>query len=209
MVARDCVGLLHHVSVKRPGQAPFHGLTDSLVLTWAAFEPLIFDPALVSRCVCGHQLPSLWQCQDWNQVWQTKKLFDHFSIWFPPLKLAWQTLTSILKMWCEERLLAAAAPFFITQTVPAFWWGLSWHLVELAAAHPRVTDLVFPPLLPAPIIALHLAPHRRSLSRLTTGWCKLPFPPTLSGIVSIQRALLGGLPPGVLPEEGKPVMWLC
>ena len=64
--------------------SPFHELTDGLVLTWAVFEPLTFDLALVHRYVCVYHLPSVWRYKDWNQVWGANNLFDRFSVWFPP-----------------------------------------------------------------------------------------------------------------------------
>jgi hypothetical protein len=56
--------------------SPFHGLTDSLVLTRAVFEPLAFDSALMDRCVCDHQLPRIWRHQDWDQVWGSNENLD-------------------------------------------------------------------------------------------------------------------------------------
>jgi hypothetical protein len=183
--------------------SPFHGLTDSLVLTRAVFEPLTFDSALVTRYVRDHQLPSVWRYQEWNQVWRANDLFDRFSVWFPPPELARQALTFTLETWCE-RPLTTAALFFIPRTVPAFWWGLSRHLSELATVYPHVTSLLCPPLLPIPIIVLYLAPYRRSLStnnRLE----RTPLPPNAFWHWE-QRALLRGLPPGVLPDaSGHPM----
>jgi hypothetical protein len=179
--------------------SPFHGLTDSLVLTRAVFEPLTFDSALVDRYIRDYHLPSVWRYQEWNQVWRANDLFDRFSVWFPPPELARQTLTFTLETWCE-RPLTTAALFFIPRTVPAFWWGLSRHLSELATVYPHVTALFCPPLLPIPIIVLYLAPYRRSLStnnRLE----RTPLPPNAFWHWE-QRALLRGLPPGVLPDSG-------
>ena len=181
--------------------SPFHGLTNSLVLTRAVFEPLTFDPALVRRYVCDYQLPSVWRYQDWNQVWEANDLFDRFSVWFPPPELARQVLTFTLETWCEQPLTTAAL-FFIPRTVPAFWWGLSRHLIELATVYPHVTSLVCPPLLPIPIIVLYLAPYRRSLSN-NSRLERTPLPPNAFWHWE-QRALLRGLPPGILPEEGDP-----
>jgi hypothetical protein len=176
--------------------SPFHGLTDSLVLTRAIFDPLVFDADLVARYVLDYALPPLWRYQEWNQVWRAEDLFDRFSVWFPPPELARQALTFTLETWCE-RPLTTAALFFIPRTVPAFWWGLSRHLVELATVFPHVTFLLHPPVLPIPIIVLYLAPYRRSLSdnnRLE----RTPLPPD-SAWHWEQRALLRGLPPRTLP----------
>jgi hypothetical protein len=83
-----------------------------------------------------------------------------------------------------------AALFFIPPTVPAFWWGLSRHSVELVTVCPHVTALLHPPLLPVPVFALCLAPHRRSLStddRLE----QTPLPPMLSGIGNKGHCCVG------------------
>lgn len=44
--------------------SPFHGFIDSLVVTRAVFEPLVFDPVLVSRYVPDYQLPVAWWYQE-------------------------------------------------------------------------------------------------------------------------------------------------
>jgi hypothetical protein len=155
---------------------------------------------LVDRYIRDYQLPSVWRYQEWNQVWRANDLFDRFSVWFPPPELARQTLTFTLETWCE-RPLTTAALFFIPRTVPAFWWGLSRHLSELATVYPHVTALLCPPLLPIPIIVLYLAPYRRSLPT-NTRLERTPLPPNALWHWE-QRALLRGLPPGVLPDSGS------
>lgn len=69
-------------------------------------------------------LPCPWRYQEWNQVLLAEDLFDRFTVWFPPAEIACQILTFTLEAWVEKPITMPAL-FFIPQTVPAFWWGLS------------------------------------------------------------------------------------
>jgi hypothetical protein len=69
----------------------------------------------------------------------------------------------MLETWAE-RPVTLSSLFFIPRTVPAFWWGLSRHLVELALIYPHLTPLRYQPLLPILIIMLYLPPYQHFLS---------------------------------------------
>ena len=152
----------------------------------------------VDHYVRNYNLPGTWQYQEWNQVWNAKYLFDRFLVWFLPLEIA----TFTLETWVETPLTTSAL-FFIPCTVLAFWWGLSWHLIELATVYPSETWLLHPPLLPIPIIVLYLA---------GTHCCSLPDKDRLERTPDpanavwhrAQKELLSGLPPGALSEYSDP-----
>jgi hypothetical protein len=181
----------------------FHGLTDNLLLTKAVFEPVLFDAALVDRYIRIYDLPQTWHYQEWNQVWNEEDLFNQFLVWFPPPKIARQTLTFTLETWVEKKLTTAAL-FFIPPMVPAFWWGLSRHLVQLTTVYPTETPLVHHPLLPIPIIVLYLGPHHCSL--LDKDRLEQTPDPSNAFWHREQKALLRGLPPGTLLEYGDPLL---
>jgi hypothetical protein len=62
---------------------------------------------------------------------------------FEAMRAAWPELTT-------------SSLFFVPRTVPAFWWGLSRHLVELPSIYPHLTPLRYQPRLPIPIVVLYI-----------------------------------------------------
>jgi hypothetical protein len=168
------------------------GLQDSDRLTQAMFEPLCFDEQLVDSCVGSYRLASEHVHCDWNSVWDARVCFDRLSVWFPPPEIARQVLIFMLETWAE-RPMTSSSLFFIPRTVPAFWSGLSRHLVELPTIYPHLTPLRYQPLLPIPIVALCLPPHQRSLS--TKDRLARPAVPANAFWHRQQAALLRGLPP--------------
>jgi hypothetical protein len=89
-------------------------------------------------------------------------IFDWLLVWFPPPEVARQIISFVLETWVKKPVTTSAL-FFIPQTVPAFWRGLSRHLVELDTIFPHLVTLRLPPLLPIPIIVLYLPAHQHSL----------------------------------------------
>jgi hypothetical protein len=168
------------------------GLEDSGRLTQAVFEPLCFDPLLVESHLAKYHLPRQYVHCDWHATWDARVCFDRLSVWFPPPELARQVLTFMLETWAE-RPLTTSGLFFIPRTVPAFWWGLSRHLIELLPIYPHLTPLRYPPMLPIPIIVLYLPPHQRSLS--TKDRLAHSAVPANAFWHRQQAALLRGLPP--------------
>jgi hypothetical protein len=68
----------------------------------------------------------------------------------------------MLESWSEGPLTTSSL-FFVPRTVPAFWWGISRHLVELPSLYTHLTPLRYQPRLPLPIGVLYLPPHEHSL----------------------------------------------
>jgi hypothetical protein len=168
------------------------GLEDSGRLTQAVFEPLQFDPLLVESYISEYGLAPQYVYCDWKTTWNARICFDQLSVWFPPPELARQVLIFMLETWAE-RPLTSSSLFFIPRTVPAFWWGLSRHLIELSTIYPHLTPLRYPPLLPIPVVVLYLPPHQRCLSikdRLAPSAV-----PANAFWHRQQAALLRGLPP--------------
>jgi hypothetical protein len=167
------------------------GLEDSERLTQAVFEPLRFDPLLVASYVKTYRLTPQYVYCDWNITWDSR-VFDRLSVWFPPPELARQVLIFMLETWAEKPLTSTSL-FFIPRTVPAFWWGLSRHLILLPTIYPHLTPLRYPPMLPTPIVVLYLPPHQRSLS--TKDRLAHATMPAKAFWHRQQAALLRGLPP--------------
>ena len=168
------------------------GLEDSDRMTQAVFAPLRFDPDLVASYVREFHLAQQYVYCDWNTTWDARKCFDRLSVWFPPPELARQVLIFMLETWAE-RPLTSSSLFFIPRTVPAFWSGLSRHLIELPTIYPHLTPLRFAPVLPIPIVVLYLPPHQRSLS--TKDRLARSTIPANAFWHRQQAALLRGLPP--------------
>jgi hypothetical protein len=129
---------------------------------------------------------------NWNAIWDARICFDRLSVWFPPPEVARQVLIVMLETWAERPLLSSGL-FFIPGTVPAFWSGLSRHLVELLTIYPHLAPLRYQPSLPIPIIVLYLPPHQRSLS--TKDRLARVADPAYAFGYRQQAALLRGLPP--------------
>ena len=147
---------------------PLQSLEDPYSLTRSIFEPLPFDPDLVDHYL--HQLPFLgmrpplgiWRHQDWSENWAPESFFDVCTAWFPPPEIARQAITFSLEIWAE-RPLTTSFIFFVPRVLPAFWYGLSRHIVELGTIYPHKTPLRFPLLVCIPIIVLYLSPYLCSL----------------------------------------------
>jgi hypothetical protein len=173
---------------------PMQGLQDSRSLARAVFSPLTFDPVLVESYLCHLGLPpsDYLPCSWARSTWSAKECFHRLSVWLPPPEIARQLLTFMLETWAECPL-PTSSLLFVPRVVPAFWWGLSPHLVELAMIYPYLTPLQYQPPLPIPIIVLYLPPHQRSLSSSD----RLERPPVAPTAVwhREQAALMRGLPP--------------
>ena len=168
------------------------GLQDSHELTQAVFDPLRFDPLLVESYVSRFCLADKYTYCDWNSVWDARDYFHRLTVWFPPPEIARQVITFMLESWSECPLTTSSL-FFVPRTVPAFWWGLSRHLVELPSIYPHLTPLRCQPRLPIPIVVLYLPPHERSLPTKD----RLARPPMAANAFwhRQQAALMRGLPP--------------
>jgi hypothetical protein len=168
------------------------GLQDSHELTQAVFDPLCFDPLLVKSYVSRFCLADKYMYCDWNSVWDARDYFHRLTVWFPPPEIARQVITFMLESWYDCPLTTSSL-FFVPRTVPAFWWGLSRHLVELPSIYPHLTPLWYQPRLPIPIVVLYLPPHKRSLPTKD----RLARPPMAGNAFwhRQQAALMGGLSP--------------
>jgi hypothetical protein len=182
--------------------SPLQGLMDPRRITQAVFDPLPFDACLtqyyVDQLPAMHHMDRAWTYCLWNCMWDARRVFDRLTVWFPPPELARQVLTFVLESWAE-RPLTTSGLFFIPRTVPAFWRGISRHLVELPTLFPHETKLPFPPILPIPVIVLYLPPHQRSLS--TKDRLARVAVPANTKWHREQAALLRGMPP--LPVDGS------
>jgi hypothetical protein len=108
---------------------------------------------------------------DWNSIWDALKAFNKLSIWSPPPKIACQVITLMSEIWSECPLTSPSL-FFVPQTVPTSWWGLSPHVIELPAIYPHLTPLWYLLHLSIPIAVLYLPRHGCSLSTKN----RLPIP---------------------------------
>jgi hypothetical protein len=168
------------------------GLQDSDRLTQAIFKPLCFNSTLVDTYIGNYGLGQHYLYCPWNSVWKASDCFDRLTVWFPQPEIARQVIIFMLETW-SERPLMSSSRFFIPLTVPAFWWGLSGHLVELPTIYPHLTPLRYQPFLPIPIVVLYLPSHKRVLSNKDR--LARPAVPANALWHRQQAALLRGLPP--------------
>lgn len=82
------------------------------------------------------------------------------TIHYPPPELARQAIVFFLEAWVES---PTGALFFVPRVVPAFWHGLSRHLLELGTI--PAADIQPAPLLPIPTMVLTVLPHSRAFYR--------------------------------------------
>jgi hypothetical protein len=137
-------------------------LTDQRRLTAAIFAPLVVDPLLIADLVHRYSLRTDWMICDWAVPWAEFQLLGRFSVWFPPPELARQLLTHLLDIWSEVPWTTEVL-LVIPRVLSGFWFGLSKHLYEVETFDPRLYPLLVPPVLPIPVVVLHLPSHVRSL----------------------------------------------
>ena len=185
--------------------SPFHDQIPRDELLPAIFAPLHPDPALALHYYSLHvrahhdtipDYPSIpwerWDMARWDRAWSTIPVLGRGTVWFPPPELARNVITHVLDRYTEAPLTTTAL-FFVPRVVPAFWKGLSKHLVELPLLHPHSSDLAFPPLLPIPIMVLYLPPHLRT--KPTKNRLDKAPPPLRAQWHQRQAALMRGVSP--------------
>lgn len=125
-------------------------------------------------------------------------------IWFPPPEIARQAISFMLAAYVQ-RPLTTSALFFVPRVVPAFWFGLSRHIIELPLVHPREHSLAVQPVLPIPIVVLYLAPHVRMLPDPKS---RMDRPSNPSGLKwhRTQAEILRGLQPSNIDVKASPDM---
>ena len=139
----------------------FHLPVDHRVLNAAVFAPLSPDRALVAAYVDAHDLPRTWKLHDYRHF-RGRTLFDHMAVVFPPPECARTCLIQLLEAWVE-RPATTSGLLFVPRILAGFWTGLSRHVLKLDEIWPCQFPLASPPLLPIPIVVLHLPPHSRAL----------------------------------------------
>ena len=174
--------------------SPLHNLVDSQHLTARLFAPVPFSSRLVTEYVTWAGLTS-WTFKPWDHVWDAVSCFGLLTVWFPPPELARQLLIFLLSMWVEQARTTSAL-LFIPRIVPAFWHGLSRHIVEWPTIYPAQSpahsylNLEFP----IPVVILYLGPHIPALPSPSTSM--EPFPNTATTRWHRARAQeMRGLPP--------------
>jgi hypothetical protein len=143
-----------------------HNLVHQESLARHIFSPLQPDYSLITQLIRVYDLPVQWRYQDWSCPWATETLFDTMSVWFPPPEIARQCITCCLDARAEKPLTTAAL-FVVPRVLPAFWHGLSRHIIELPTIYPHRTDnavcMRFPPAIPIPVVILYIPSHTRAL----------------------------------------------
>lgn len=145
------------------------------VLMPGIFAPMPFDPILINYYVREEVMkfhqnlpeedhgPPQWHGRRWDHPWEARRCFDKLTVWLPPPEIARDVISFVLNCYVERP--NTSGLFFIPRILPAFWRGLSRHIVELPSINPRTADLAYPPLLPIPITVLYLPPHVGELPR--------------------------------------------
>lgn len=175
-----------------------HELSQEAIIS-AIFDPLPFDPTLVHRALQEVAPGPALFYQDWNSPWDARNFFHKTTVWFPPPEIARQAILFALESWCEAATTSAAL-FIVPRILPAFWWGLSKHLVELKSIYPHKELMRRPPVLPIPVCVLYLPPYVHRLpshSRL-----ERPTPPANLHWHKRQASLMHGLPRRDLHPKG-------
>ena len=183
---------------------PFQAGMDQRTLTASVFAPLPADLGFATHYLRQHNLHVHFRFQDWNTQWVASDLLDTFSVWFPPPEIARQAISFMLAAYVQ-RPLTTSALFFVPRVVPAFWFGLSRHIIELPLVHPREHSLAVQPVLPIPIVVLYLAPHVRMLPDPKS---RMDRPSNPSGLKwhRTQAEILRGLPPSNIDVKASPDM---
>ncbi|CAJ1968834.1 unnamed protein product [Cylindrotheca closterium] len=169
-------------------------IMDSDRLTQAIFDPMPLDWTLVWQHL--PHLAHMAQYRSWNQQWTADLCLHQTTVWCPPPELARQLLTFLLNSWVECPFTTSAL-LFVPRVVEASWRHMSRYIEEIGTIYPHQTQLRFPPLLPIPIVVLHIAPHTLSLtpSRLDK------TPTTAPSWHAAQATLMRRLPDGIHQES--------
>jgi hypothetical protein len=141
-----------------------HSLMDEARLLQAIFDPVSFDPCLVWEFLpsSSHRAQS-WIHKSWNGPWDPKACLNQLTVWCPPPEMARQLLSFLLNTWVE-RPYTTSALLFVPRTVIGMWHGLSCYVHKIGTISPHKRQMQFPPILPIPIIVLHIGTHQRTLS---------------------------------------------
>lgn len=176
----------------------FHSHLDSGFLTAYLFAPLSYCPRLVDEIMTRCCIVSAWQYLRWDCVWDARRCFGTLTVWFPPPEIARQVLSFVLSAWVEQPLVTLAL-FFIPRVVPAFWLGLSRHLIELVTLFPYLDSSLSYVSQPFPllVVVLYLAPHIRSLP--SPSWLERLPVDSETRWYKAAAAHMCGLPPRPLP----------
>ena len=142
--------------------SPFHQQVDQRTLTASIFSPVQTDFQLISDVVSQYHLRPDWQLCDWQHSWASYNIFDRLTVWFPPPEIARSLLLHLLFVW-SERPWTSEALIIVPCVLAGFWQGLSKHIMELCIINPLSHSLYCAPVLPIPIVVLHLAQHQRTL----------------------------------------------
>ena len=142
--------------------SPFHQHINQRALTASVFSPLQPDFQLISHITTQYHLRPYWQMCDWQHPWTSFNIFDKMTVWFPPPEIARSLLLYLLFAW-SERPWTSEALIIVPRVLAGFWQGLSKHISELCVINPLSHALYRPPVLPIPIVVLHLAEHKRVL----------------------------------------------
>lgn len=140
---------------------------DQQALTASIFRPATYQAQLVEEyaSLLGWA-PSSVTPSPWDDPLTGGELLHRLSVHHPPPELARQTLIFFLEAWVESPM-DTGALFFIPRVVPAFWHGLSRHILELDLI--PASQLTPAPLLPIPLLVLTVLPHTRFLRRPRPG----------------------------------------
>lgn len=167
-------------------------------ITAAIFDPLPYDPLLVQHILREKPHTPPWFHYHWDGKWDARRCFHKTSVWFPPPEIARQVILFVLESWCETPTTTAAL-FVVPRIVPAFWWGLSKHLIELPNINPSSEMVRCRPVLPIPICVLYLPPY---VHCLPSRRLERPAAPPNFHWHKKQAALMHGLPRRALDPTG-------
>jgi hypothetical protein len=108
----------------------------------------------------------------WDAPWCANRVFDQFTVWFPPPEIGSQLLYFLLQCYVE-RPLTTAALIVLPRVLQRKWSRPSRHVMEVGIYQRGAVPFAFRSLLTIPVVVLLIPFHIRCLPDY-----RLDAPPT-------------------------------
>jgi hypothetical protein len=128
------------------------------------FAPVSSSPQLEAWAVSKAGYGPSTRClhRRWDAPWCVSRVFDRFTVWFPPPEIGPQLLYFLLQ--CHvERPLTTAARIVLPRVLQHKWSRPSRHVIEVGIYQRDQVPFAFRSLLTIPIVALLIPFHIRRL----------------------------------------------
>jgi hypothetical protein len=128
------------------------------------FSPVCSSPLLEAWALneAGYGASTLYRHRRWDAPWCASRVFDQFTMWFPPPEIGPQLLYFLLQ--CHvERPLTTAALIVLPRVLQRKWSRPSRHVVEVGIYQRGAVPFAFRSLLTIPVVVLLIPFHVRCL----------------------------------------------